>query len=236
MATFVLVHGAFRGAWSWDRVARILRARGHDVFAPTLTGQGERAHLLAPGQNVDTYAQDIVAELRLHDLHDVTLVAHSFGGYPVTVAADREASRISRLVYLDAAVPVDGQSNAGSSPGGGTHLIAGAGVDGWSIDPMPVELLEVNPADREFVRSRLTPMPLAAFVQRVRLTGAVDAVTERDFVLATGWRANPFTAQAARLREVPGWNLVEIASGHELMLDEPVWVADYLSRGEPGGR
>lgn len=236
MGTFVLVHGAFRGAWSWDRVAPLLRARGHEVFVPTLSGQGERAHQLRAGQNLDTYASDIIAELRSHDLHEVTLVAHSFGGYPMTLAADREVTRIARIVYLDAAVPEEGRSNAESSASGGLHLIAGAGEDGWSVSPMPVEVLEVNEADREFVASRLRPMPLAAFLQRVATSGAVARIERRQFVLATGWKASPFHAQTARLRADPAWTVDEIDSGHEVMLDRPEWVVDYLTREAPAGR
>jgi pimeloyl-ACP methyl ester carboxylesterase len=236
MSTFLLVHGAFRGAWSWDRVAAILRERGHEVVVPTLTGQGERAHLLSPLQNVDALAEDVLEELRRRDLREVTLVAHSFGGYPATVAADRAADRIARLVYLDAAVPVDGQSNADASPHAVGTWVAAVARDGWSIPPVPVEVLEVNEADRELVRSRLTPMPITAFLQRVSLTGAVDAIARRDFVLATGWTANPYRAQAERLSREPGWTVTEVGTGHEVMLDAPGWVADFLTGAAPAAR
>jgi pimeloyl-ACP methyl ester carboxylesterase len=174
--------------------------RGHSVVAPTLTGLGEKAHLLSPLQNVEAYAADIIGELRCRDLQDVTLVAHSFGGYPATVAADREAARIRRLVYLDAAVPVDGQSNADASPAAMASWLETAGRDGWSIPPPPVEVLEVNESDRAMVRDRLTPMPITAFLQRVSLTGDIERIPCRDFVLATGWAANPYRAQAERLQ------------------------------------
>jgi pimeloyl-ACP methyl ester carboxylesterase len=236
MTTFLLVHGAFRGAWSWDRVAALLRARGHTVVVPTLTGLGEKAHLLSPRQNVDAYAQDIIGELRCRDLTDVTLVAHSFGGYPVTVAADGEWERVGRLVYLDAAVPVDGQSSVDASPGALAGWARAAGGDGWSVPPVPVEVLEVNAEDRAMVRNRLTPMPITAFLQRISLTGAAARIPRRDFVFATGWAATPYRAQAERLAGEPGWTVTSVNTGHEVMLDAPQWVADFLIGEAPDAR
>jgi pimeloyl-ACP methyl ester carboxylesterase len=229
MTTFVLVHGAFRGAWSWDRVAALLRARGHEVVVPTLTGMGEKAHLLSPSQNVDAYAADVIGELRCRDLRDVTLVAHSFGGFPATVAADREWERIGRLVYLDAAVPVHGQANIDTSPASTAAWLQAAGGDGWTVAPFPVEVLQVNDGDRDMVLDRLTPMPITAFVQRVSLSGGVDRILRRDFVLATGWAATPYRAQAERLADQPSWTVTTVETGHEVMLDAPKWVADFLT-------
>src|SRR5262249_25595660 len=109
MATFVLVHGAWHGGWCWRDVAARLRRAGHDVYAPSLTGLGERAHLARPGIALDDHVQDVVALLQMEALSDVVLVGHSYGGMVVTGAADREAARIRRLVYLDAFVPESGR-------------------------------------------------------------------------------------------------------------------------------
>lgn len=197
---------------------------------------GEKAHLLSPRQNVDAYAEDIIGELRCRDLVDVTLVAHSFGGYPATVAADKEWERIGRLVYLDAAAPVDGQANVDASPGATAAWVHAAGADGWTVAPFPVEALELNAADRDMVRDRLTPMPITAFLQRVSLTGAVDRIPRLDFVFATGWSSTPYRAQADRLAERPGWTVTTIDTGHEVMLDAPQWVADFLIGEAPDAR
>lgn len=106
VATFVLVHGAFSGAWSWNRfVVPQLRASGHTVFATTLTGLGDRTHLAHPGIDLDTHVQDVVNVLYYEDLHDVILVGHSYGGKVITGVADRSADRLAHLVYLDAIVP-----------------------------------------------------------------------------------------------------------------------------------
>ena len=110
MATFVLVHGGGHGGWCYQRVARILRGSGHEVYAPTLTGLGERAHLLSKDVDLDLHVRDVVELLFYEDLRDVILVGHSYGGMVITGVADRASDRIGRIVYLDAANPVNGQS------------------------------------------------------------------------------------------------------------------------------
>ena len=110
MATYVLVHGGGHGGWCYAKVARLLGAAGHDVATPTFTGLGERSHLLHPGIDLDHHIRDVVAVLHYDDLRDVNLVGHSYGGMVITGVADRAPDRVGRLVYLDAATPVNGQS------------------------------------------------------------------------------------------------------------------------------
>ena len=108
MATFVIVHGAWGGGFSWARIRRMLAAEGHEVFTPTLTGLGERAHLASPDVDLATHIQDVVAVIETEDLRDVILLGHSYGGMVVTGAADRVADRLAHLAYLDAFAPLDG--------------------------------------------------------------------------------------------------------------------------------
>ena len=114
--TFVLVHGVWHGGWCWSRVAARLRKRGHRVTTPTHTGLGERSHLLSKSITMDTFVDDIVGHLTWEDLKDVVLVGHSFGGAPISGAADKVPERIKRLVYLDAAVMEDGETWYGLLP------------------------------------------------------------------------------------------------------------------------
>ena len=109
MATFVLVHPAWFGGWCWRKVTPLLRARGHDVHTPTLTGLGERAHLACPEIGLGTHIEDAVNVLRYQDLSDVILVGISSGRMVISGVADRLPQRIARLVYLDAVVPEEGQ-------------------------------------------------------------------------------------------------------------------------------
>jgi pimeloyl-ACP methyl ester carboxylesterase len=105
MATVVLAHGAWSAAWAWKKMRPLLAAAGHQFFSPTYTGLGERAHLAHPGIDLGTHIDDVTAVLEFEDLKDVTLLGHSYGGMVATGVADKAASRIARVVYLDAFAP-----------------------------------------------------------------------------------------------------------------------------------
>src|SRR5262245_19399398 len=105
MATFVFVHGAWHGVWSWRFVADRLYRRGHSVHTPSLTGLGDRAHLAGPHIGLETHVEDIASLIRSHDLWSVILVGHSYGGIVVRAVADRLVERVRELFYLDALVP-----------------------------------------------------------------------------------------------------------------------------------
>ena len=98
MTTFVLVHGAFHWGWCWKKVVPLLRAANHEVFTPTLTGLGERAHLLTPTTNLQTHAEDITAVLEYEDLSGVVLAGHSYGGMVITAVAERVPERSDRRI------------------------------------------------------------------------------------------------------------------------------------------
>ena len=110
LATFVLVHGAWYGSWTWKRVRTALQAAGHEVFTPTLTGVADRSHLLTRDVNLDTHIQDVVNLIKWEELNDIVLCGHSYGGCVVTGVADRIPEHIRSLVYLDAFVPEDGDT------------------------------------------------------------------------------------------------------------------------------
>src|SRR4051794_15923096 len=107
--TFVLVHGSWHGGWCWRGVVDFLEKKGHKVFAPTLTGLGERSHLLSATINLDTHIADIVNLIKWEDLRDICLVAHSYAGWPGSGAIEQTLDRISSIVWLDAFKPEDGQ-------------------------------------------------------------------------------------------------------------------------------
>ena len=165
MATFVLVHGGGHGGWCYQPVARLLRAKGHDVYTPTLTGLGEREHLLSAAVDLDMHITDVVNVIRFEDLRDVILVGHSYGGMVVTGVADRVADRIANLVYLDAAYPMNGQSlvdvagdfilaaREGGQIVGGMELVLFPGND-------PMGFYGVtDPEQIAWMKPKLTPHP-----------------------------------------------------------------------------
>ena len=124
--TFLLIHGAFHGGWCWRRVGDLLAATGARVFAPTMTGLGERAHLLNDEVGIETFFRDAIGVIEAEELTDVVLVGHSFGGAVITGVADRVPGRIAQLVYLDAVVPVAGQSALSCLPAETQAIRSGA--------------------------------------------------------------------------------------------------------------
>ena len=155
--TFVLVHGAWHGGWCYARVAALLRARGHTVFTPTLTGQGERAHLLSGSINLSTHIEDVLGVFRFERLDGVVLAGHSYGGMVITGVADRIAEKIKALAYLDAFIPEDGQSLFDINiPANTQRFLDNAGENGGLAVPAPsAAYFGVNAATRRpSMRSR----------------------------------------------------------------------------------
>ena len=233
MATYVLVHGGGHGGWCYERVERLLRAAGHDVSTPTLTGLGERAHLLRADIDLDFHIRDILAVLRSEDLRDVILVGHSYGGMVITGVADRASERIGKLVYLDAANPANGQSLVDvAGPIIEATRPLGATVDGVELVLLPApgagEFYGVTDPDAvAWMDDRLAGHPWKCFEQPVELTNeaAFEAIPQYHIVctstLATRDPELVATARAAG-------RLWDIDTGHDLMITEPNTVADRL--------
>jgi pimeloyl-ACP methyl ester carboxylesterase len=235
VATYLLIHGGGHGGWCYQRVARILRGAGHEVHAPSLTGLGDRSHLVRPGIDLDTHITDVVNLLHYEDLRDVILAGHSYGGMVITGVADRAAERVGRLVYLDAANPADGESLVDVA---GQHILAiralGRTVDGVELvlfpDPDIVALYGVTDPDTvTWMVERLTPNPWACFEQKLRLTNedGLRSIPQFHVVCsATVATRDPEMIERARA-EGRFW---EIDTGHDLMITEPEWVADVLQQ------
>lgn len=237
MGTYILVHGAWHGSWCWKRVRPALQARGHQVFTPTLTGVGERAHLLSPQVTLDTHIEDVVNLLRWEELSNVVLCGHSYGGMVVTGVADRMPERIASLVYLDAFVPDDGRCLFEYVPGELTQMqLEGARKigDGWRIPPIPGEIFNVNLQDRAWMDAQCTPQPMATFEQPIRLSGNVEKVKDVTYILATRFQPSPF-AQFYEKAKSKGWTTLELACGHDVMLDMPDELTDILLAAAPQG-
>ena len=232
MSTFVLVHGAWHGGWCYKRVAQQLRKAGHEVYTPTLTGLGERSHLMSRAVNLDTHVQDIVNVIRWEELSDIVLCGHSYGGLVITGVADKVPEKIRTLVYLDAFVPASGQSIADFVP---PELLEGMRDDakqngeGYLMVPIPAEVFKVNEKDAAWVDRMCVKHPLACFEQKISLTGAFAQVRKHTYVLATEYGPpQPFIAIAERLKQDKSWNVVSFPCGHDVMLDMPKETADLI--------
>jgi pimeloyl-ACP methyl ester carboxylesterase len=228
MSTYVLVHGAWHGSWCWKRVRKALAAQGHEVFTPTLTGVGERSHLLSSQVDLETHISDVVNLIRWEELSDAVLCGHSYGGAVISGAADRVTDRIGALVYLDAFVLANGECLYDHVP---VEQRTVQGGD-WRVPPIPAEVFSVNPADAAWVNRQCTPQPLSTFEQRIVLTGAIDGIKNVTFIQAAGFRGGPF-APFYEMAKAKGWRTFSLPCGHDVMLDLPEELTRILIEAAP---
>jgi len=245
MARYVLVPGAWLGGWAWDEVASRLRDRGHEVHALTLSGLGERTGDGAEQVDLERHVADIVDAIEHDDLDEVVLVGHSYGGVPVTGAADRVPERLARVVYVDSGPALDGVAYLDTLPppvreaterhvreeGGGRLL------------PMPPwdELEQVNGANaagidqraRATIRERATPQPFGTYTQAISLANPerstrphvlVSCSFPLDQVRAMISSGHPWFAELGG----PQWSLVALPTSHWPMFSAPAELADAL--------
>jgi pimeloyl-ACP methyl ester carboxylesterase len=211
MAVFVLVHGAWGGAHGFRKVRGPLLAAGHEVFTPSLTGIGERAHLTSPQVNLTTHIADVVNAVWYEDLSDIILLGYSYGGAVVTGALEHIGDRVRHLVYLDAFVPGDGDTVTGLGGARGGHGAPALGRD-WLVPPLPREY--DDPAEAAWAGPRRTPHPAGCFTEPVR-----------TYIKATGEprpeTGGPFWDAADRAMASPAWRYREIATNHMIAGNRP---------------
>lgn len=235
MTTFVLLHGAFHGAWCWARVAPLLRAAGHAVFTPTQTGLGDRAHLLHPGITLSTFVDDLVAVLETEELTGAVLVGHSFGGNAITGAAERVPHRIRHLVYLDAVVPRDGVAPLDSSVPeiAAERRALAARTGNLSVAPPEPAVFGVPEGpDAEWLRRRMTPHPFGALNTGIPLAQPPGNGLPATYVFCTDPIYGPLAWARDRARALP-WAWREIAAGHDCMVTAPEATAALLMEIAP---
>ena len=234
MANFVLVHGGAHGGWCFQPLARVLRDSGHEVYTPTLTGLGERAHLFRADVDLDCHIDDVVAVLHYEDLRDAILVGHSYGGAVITGAADRAPDRVAHRVYLDSMEPKDGQSMVDIAG----PFMAAAQLDSRTIDGVQMCLFPsdetlpyygvVDPETLEWMRERLTPHPVRCFQQPLTLTDPAALQSIPQSHISTTMFLS--LRNVDRIREKADGRVWDIDTGHDLMITEPHKVAEYLGR------
>jgi len=233
MTDFVLVHGTWGGGWQWRAVAERLRARGHRVFAPSLTGLGERQHLVAPETGLDTHVDDIANVIAWEELSDIALVGTSYGGLVIAGVADRMPERIRTLAFLDAALPQEGKCMLDLVPPqrratverlareeGGGHLVPTSLVLDTGI---------ADATERAAYLARMSPHPLRSLQAPVRLTGRWLDVPNKAYVLASLKPTHHFVEYYAWASSTSGWSAHKIASNHFPMTTMPEDTADLLA-------
>ena len=238
MANFVLVHGAWHGAWCWRHVTQALQVQGHRAYAVTLTGLGERAHLLSPAITLETHIEDVRQLIDTEELSDVVLAVHSYAGMIGTAIADRIGERLKHLVYVDAVLPKPGESwsSTQSSATQQQRLAAAEASVNFSFPPPDPLVFGLHDADHAWVQRRQTPhpgntyrMPLNFDVQRV-------TATPRTFISCT--EPALATIEPSRLRAkdpafwggawLPGSRVIPMATGHDPMISEPTALTRHL--------
>ena len=233
MATFVLIHGGGHGGWCYDKVARLLRAEGHEVHAPSLTGCGDKRHLVSEKVDLHLHITDVVNLLEAHDLRDVILVGHSYGGMVITGIADQAHDRVGTLVFLDAANPRNHQSLVDVSG----PIIEATRPLGQVVDGVELVLIPfpgsgafygvTDPADLAWMDQRLTPHPWRCFEQKLNLRyeDQLWAIPQHHIV-CTSTIASRGSEMVEKARA--DGRLWDIDTGHDLMITEPEKVAAVL--------
>lgn len=218
--TFVLVHGAWAGGWAWLRTAEELTRRGHRVFAPTLSGLGERSHLAKFPVNLTTHVDDIVNEILWKDLEKIVLVGHSYGGFVITGVAERVLEKLSAIVYLDAFIPEPTQSFA--------ELVSWLDTTQPLAPPPPSNPGDyLREEDRLWSDAKSGLQPTATLTEKLPHTRAYLKVPKKTYIQATGWDG-PFGEVAATLKRNGDWTVRTIACGHDVPIDKPEELAELL--------
>jgi pimeloyl-ACP methyl ester carboxylesterase len=227
--TFVLVHGSSAGGWCYRRVADLLEKAGHKVYAPTLTGLGERSHLMSGLITLDTHIEDVVNVIRWENLEDFVLVGHSYGGWIISGVAERFQGKISSIVFLDAFMPENGQRVLDTnSPRSRAEIEEAQRKAEVSRPAPPASVWKVNEKDQPWVNEKFTAQPVGVAFTPIRLTGARDCVPKKTYVRAKGYDNPNFEAYYAKVKSDPSWRTYEMPCGHEVMIDMPERTTEIL--------
>ena len=232
-APFVLVHGAWGGAWIWRRVLGPLRAAGHEVHAVTLTGDGERAHLRDPGIRLATHVADVVGLVQAEELSGAVLVGHSYGGMVVTGAADRlldaDPQAVSQIIYIDAMVPLPGE---GWGDQHSAEVVAArtaaAQANGHALPPPDPIDFGITGADRSWLQRRQVPHPFGPYRDPLHFNGERWAQLPRSFIDCVQPAYPTIAAMRERVRALPGFTVIEMQTGHCPMVTQPQQLVQHL--------
>ena len=229
VTTFVLVHGTGHGGWCWQKVTPILRAAGSEVYAPTLTGLADRSHLLECGVDLTTHVTDITRLLFYEDLSDVVLVGHSYAGMVITAVAATAPERLKQLIYLDAYLPDEGQTEVDLWPPDMRAEIEADAAASRGTRLVTPELMGITDSTMaEWTRERITPHPMSTYMEAVPRGSARSAALPRAYITCTEGPLTSLLGRFAEKARAAGWPVRAIATGHDVMLIDPEAVAKLL--------
>ncbi|MGL4766789.1 MAG: alpha/beta fold hydrolase [Formosimonas sp.] len=234
MAQFVLVHGAWHGAWCWQKVLPILRGAGHEAYAVCLTGTGERAHLLNADINLRTHINDVLAEIRMQELSEVILVGHSYAGMVITGVADEllESTQhpLKHLVYLDAVTPHNGESwsSRHSDETRAARIASAAQHGGLALPVADAAVFGLAGEDLHWVNRRMTPQPFGVYQDPLHFSAPRLASVPRTFIDCNSPALKTVAIMRQRVRSEPNWQVFELETGHDAMVSAPKELCDIL--------
>lgn len=234
MNNLILVHGAYHGGWCWQKVAPLLRRGGWSVFAPTLTGLGERSHLLSPEVDLSTHVADIVQLFNDINILRAVLVGHSYGGMVISGVAEVVSERIASMIYLDALVPMDGQCVFDILPGtrsrAGEIIVSGEAVK-VIMPPDPRAFGVTDPAAITWMKPLLTPMPWRCYAEPIKISSADAARIPRAYLLCSTQPAGELKrSHDSSFGRAQGahWRRQVIAGPHDIMVTDPAGLAQKI--------
>lgn len=237
LRTFVLVHGAWHGGWCWRRVADILTARGHRVFAPSLTGLGDRAHLFSKNISLQTHVEDILSLVETEELNDFVLVGHSYGGFVISGVADTLRERVSHYVYLDASVPPDMSPGASFSwagcnpPEAREARLKSVQEQGKGVAlpaPPPSAFAVTQPTDVAWMQRHLEPMPLQTYIGTFTFSSSGSNGLKRTYIASVKPLYTLLVSVHNRIRGDNTWSFKTLEAGHNSMVTAPNELASVL--------
>jgi pimeloyl-ACP methyl ester carboxylesterase len=235
--TFVLVHGAWHGGWCWRRVADLLTARGHRVFAPSLTGLGDRAHLFSKDISLQTHVEDILAVVETEELSQFVLVGHSYGGFVISGVADTLRERVSHYIYLDGSVPPDMSPQASFSwagfnpPEAREARLKAVREQGHGVGlpaPPPSAFAVTEPADLAWLQRRMRPMPVQTYLGTFTFQHSGSNGLKRTYIASTKPAYALLSATRDLVRGDKTWAFTTLEAGHDSMVTAPEALASKL--------
>jgi pimeloyl-ACP methyl ester carboxylesterase len=232
MTTFVLLPGSFLGGWCWRLVAAELRRGGHDVFTPTLTGLGERAHLAGAVSGISTHIDDLAAAIEAEELTDAVIVAHSYAGAVMSGLRGSVRERVAAFVHLDAAVPEPGRSvfdlidrafadSYRRSASGGLIPFPAGTAERWAIP---------EGEGRAWLARRVTPHPLATLEQPLEVVEPAAHIRQVYVYCTVKPGLDVFAAAARNARDSADWTYLELPTGHVPQISHPEVLAQVFDR------
>jgi pimeloyl-ACP methyl ester carboxylesterase len=227
MATFLICHGAWSAGWAWKKVRPLLRGAGHEVFTPTYTGLGERAHQASPAVDLATHIKDVLAVIECEDLADISLLGHSYGGMVATGVADRVPERVKQLIYLDAFVPGHGQSVLDLRAPGPRPAATEPASEDWLIPPNPPPP-DTSAADLAWIIPRRRPQPVKTFTQALELRNPVLKFPRSYIYCTKKGPEDPFLQFSKRFKSDRDWRYYEIDASHSPNVTAPEALARLL--------